>query len=325
MSKCFEKIKMMDPALKRSLSAAVFYGICSGSMNFLNKLVLSSWHFPSPNFLMLAQMIVLSLGIDFLKHFGYSKAVDYSWEHGRSCLILSFFFAINTVIALFALNGMNIPMYNAMRRCVPIANLLLGVIFLRTRPSNGITMSVLTITSGTFVAAYGDLNFDSHAYTFGVISVISNAAYLTTLQKTGMEKNLGAISIAYINSINCMPVMTLVLFLTGDISKIAAYPHWSSSAFLLSFFSVVFSGCIFTYSMFLCTTVNSALTTSCVSVLKSAVTTSIGMYTFGGVQPTFCFMLGQCINFTGGCMYTMVKFRSSQRKKLALVKKEPTP
>ena len=56
------------------------------------------------------------------------------------------------ILALFALNGMNIPMYNAMRRCVPIANLLLGVIFLRTRPSKGITISVLTITSGTFVA-----------------------------------------------------------------------------------------------------------------------------------------------------------------------------
>lgn len=45
-------------------------------------------------------MIVLSLGIDLLKHLGYSKAVDYTWEHGRSCLILSFFFAINTVIGL---------------------------------------------------------------------------------------------------------------------------------------------------------------------------------------------------------------------------------
>lgn len=316
----------MNEALKKSLFAALFYGICSGSMNFLNKLVLSSWHFPSPNFLMLVQMIVLSLGIDFLKHFGYSKAVDYTWEHGRSCIVLSFFFAINTVIALVALNGMNIPMYNAMRRCVPIANLLLGVIFLKIRPSNGITISVLTITAGTMVAAFGDLNFDAHAYSFGVVSVVSNAAYLTTLQKTGMEKNLGAISIAYINSINCMPVMTLVLFINGDISKIAAYPHWNSSAFLLSFFSVVFSGCIFTYSMFLCTTVNSALTTSCVSVLKSAFTTSIGMYTFGGVEPTFYFLLGQVINFTGGVMYTLVKYSNSKSKKIerknSLIKKD---
>lgn len=49
------------------------------------------------------------------------------------------------------------------------------------------------------ISAFGDINFDAHAYTFGVISVVSNAAYLTTLQKTGMEKNIGAISIAYIN------------------------------------------------------------------------------------------------------------------------------
>jgi solute carrier family 35 protein len=123
-----------------------------------------------------------------------------------------------------------------------------------------------------------------------------------------------------------MPVMTLVLFINGDISKIAAYPHWNSSAFLLSFFSVVFSGCIFTYSMFLCTTVNSALTTSCVSVLKSAFTTSIGMYTFGGVEPTFYFLLGQVINFTGGVMYTLVKYSNSKSKKIerknSLIKKD---
>jgi solute carrier family 35 protein len=220
---------------------------------------------------------------------------------------------------------MNIPMYNAMRRCVPIANLLLGVLFLRARPSRGIVISVLTITSGTLVAAFGDINFDAHAYTFGVISVISNAAYLTTLQKTGMEKNIGAISIAYINSINCMPVMTLVLLLSGDINKIASYPYWSSGSFLFSFLSVVFSGCIFTYSMFLCTTVNSALTTSCVSVLKSAVTTWIGMYTFGGVTPTTFFLLGQTINFTGGVMYTLVKYRANQRKKLNPLIKQTTP
>lgn len=313
----------MGDQLRRSLYAALFYGICSGSMNFLNKLVLSSWHFPSPNFLMLCQMIVLSIGIDLLKHFGYSKAVDYTWEHGKSCIVLSFFFAVNTVIALFALNGMNIPMYNAMRRCVPIANLLLGVIFLRARPSRGIIMSVLTITSGTLVAACGDINFDAHAYTFGVISVISNAAYLTTLQKTGMEKNIGAISIAYINSINCMPVMTFVLLLSGDINKIASYPHWSTPSFLFAFLSVVFSGCIFTYSMFLCTTINSALTTSCVSVLKSAFTTWIGMYTFGGVTPTTFFLLGQTINFTGGVMYTLVKYRN--RKTKTQLPKPPNP
>ena len=122
-----------------------------------------------------------------------------------------------------------------------------------------------------------------------------------------------------------MPVMTLVLLLSGDINKIASYPYWSTGSFLFSFLSVVFSGCIFTYSMFLCTTVNSALTTSCVSVLKSAVTTWIGMYTFGGVTPTTFFLLGQSINFTGGVMYTLVKYRANKRKKLNPLVKPTNP
>lgn len=45
-----------------------------------------------------SQMIVLSVGIDTLKALGKCKAVDYTWAHGRSCIVLSFFFAINTVI-----------------------------------------------------------------------------------------------------------------------------------------------------------------------------------------------------------------------------------
>ena len=117
--------------------------------------------------------------------------------------------------------------------------------------------------------------------------------------------------------------MTFVLLLSGDINKIASYPHWSTPSFLIAFLSVVFSGCIFTYSMFLCTTINSALTTSCVSVLKSAVTTWIGMYTFGGVTPTTFFLLGQTINFTGGVMYTLVKYRN--RKTKIQLPKQPNP
>ena len=106
-----------------------------------------------------------------------------------------------------------------------------------------------------------------------------------------------------------MPVMTFVLLLSGDINKIASYPHWSTPSFLIAFLSVVFSGCIFTYSMFLCTTINSALTTSCVSVLKSAVTTWIGMYTFGGVAATPLLIIGQLINLSGGSIYTWEKYR----------------
>ena len=51
---------------------------------------------------------------------------------------------------------------------------------------------------------------------------------------------------------------------------------FDDSRFLPTLIMVVLSGCLLNYSMFLCTTVNSALTTTCVGVVKSVVTTIIG-------------------------------------------------
>lgn len=299
--------------LRYQLMTAVFYGFCSGSMNFLNKNVLSSWDFHYPRFLMLFQMIFLAIGIDLLKLAGLVRAHNYTLSLGKTCWQISLFFALNTTIALFALTGMNIPMYNAMRRCTPIVSLIIGPFLIsHQKRTSGIWLSVILITMGTFVAAYGDLNFHWHSYLLGVSSVFTQALYLLTLQKTGIEKNIGPLSLVYVNSINCMPVMTLLCFAAGDISAIARYPHWHEPKFMCSFLFLVCWGCVFTYSMFLCTTTNSALTTALVSTAKSAITTVIGMYTFGGVVPTAAFVLGQTLNFAGGCLYSYIKL--SQRR-----------
>lgn len=130
-----------------------------------------------------------------------------------------------------------------------------------------------------------------------------------------MEKNIGAISIVYVNSINCMPIMMFLCFVTGDISAVAKYENWDKPGFIFSFFGLVMSGCIFTYSMFLCTTTNSALTTALVSTAKSAITTIIGMFTFGGVTPTLFFIIGQTMNFSGGCIYTYIKWNARRKEK----------
>ena len=67
--------------------------------------------------------------------------------------------------------------------------------------------------------------------------------------------------------------------------------------------------------MFLCTTTNSALTTALVATVKSAITTVIGMYTFGGVVPTVAFVTGQTLNFLGGCLYSYSKLKERRRQK----------
>ena len=40
----------------KSLSVAIFYGLCSVSMNFLNKIVVTSYEFNFPYFIMVCQV-----------------------------------------------------------------------------------------------------------------------------------------------------------------------------------------------------------------------------------------------------------------------------
>jgi len=242
-----------------------------------------------------------------------SWVTKYSLENAKKCAPVSLVFCVNTVIALKALDGMNIPMYNAMRRCGPIVCLILSPCFVRQETNRNIYVSVFMITFGTFLAASGDLNFDVRAYTYGVISVFSAALYFLIVQKLGMDKDFDALSMMYINSVSCLPCMAICALLTGELSSdgsgVGDFEHLNSLSFYLSFIFVILFACVFSYSIFLSTTANSALSTILVGVIKSAMTTIIGMYTFGGVTATANFVAGQFLNLSGGALYSFEKYK----------------
>lgn len=196
-----------------------------------------------------------------------------------------------------------------MRRCGPIAILMLSPWFIKQETNMNILLSIGMITFGTFFAASGDLDFDLKSYTFGAVSVFTQALYFLVVQKLGVDKDFSALTIVYINSVTCSPLMLFFTFLYGEHTGILAYEHILSLQFWLSFFFVVIFACVFSYSIFLSTTVNSALSTALVGVIKSALTTIIGMYTFGGVTATTSFVWGQIINLSGGALYTYEKYQ----------------
>jgi hypothetical protein len=61
---------------------------------------------------------------------------------------------------------------------------------------------------------------------------------------------------------------------------------------------LVLSGCILTFSQFLCAAVSSALTASLVGVGKSVLQTLIGFFTFGGVPFHPLNILGWCPSYS---------------------------
>ena len=73
-------------------------------------------------------------------------------------------------------------------------------------------------------------------------------------------------------------------------SKVFFQPE---DGFIATFVILVLSGCILTFSQFLCAAVSSALTASLVGVAKSVLQTLIGFFTFGGVPFHPLNILGQ--------------------------------
>ena len=83
---------------------------------------------------------------------GYLNLQPYSLRDGKDFLPASLLFALHATLSLFALHGMNIPMYGAIKRCTPLVSLILSVVVLRKAvPSKQIVISILLITLGCLI------------------------------------------------------------------------------------------------------------------------------------------------------------------------------
>lgn len=137
---------------------------------------------------------------------------------------------------------------------------------------------------------FGDLTFDLRAYLFGFASVLSQAMYLLLVQKHADD--IGAAESLHLNSYNTLPMLLFCSIVTGELRSALQKFALSNVGFVLTFTLVIVVGCLLNYLLFLCTTYNSALTTSITGTLKTIVQTVIGMFTFGGISINVFTVLG---------------------------------
>ncbi|XP_071545782.1 uncharacterized protein [Panulirus ornatus] len=307
------KLKRATGAEGHGFAAAVFYGLCSASMAFLNKAVINSYEFSYPFFIMACQMLVTVLFLELLVSLGKINLPMYTWRSARMFLAPSLGYAFHAGLSLMALQGMNIPMYGAVKRCTPLVNLILAVVILRRPfPSIMLFTSILIITAGCFVAVLGDLTFDTFAYTMGGLSVLAQGLYLTLVQQCA-ENKLSTLEILQLNSYNTLAPFIIVSVLMGEPQAIVQSRYITDVGFIFTFWTLVSMGALLNYSLFLCTALNSALTTSLVAVAKSAIQTLVGFFVFGGVKYHPLNITGIVMNMVGGFMYSYTKYQESKK------------
>ncbi|XP_074570007.1 UDP-galactose/UDP-glucose transporter 7-like [Curcuma longa] len=295
-----------------SLFAAFSYGIASMAMVFINKAVLMQYGYSMS--LLTLQQLVTALLIHFGKVIGRTKA-KVNMTTAKKLLPVSVFYNANVAFALASLKGINIPMYIALKRLTPLAVLVVGFLRGKGRPSTQVSLSVILTAVGVIIAALGDFSFDFYGYTMALTSVFFQTMYLVLVEKSGAEERLTSVEIMFYNALISLPFLFFLIIATGEFphSVSLLFEKAYSFTFLVILVLSLIMGIVLNFTMFWCTIVNSALTTTIVGVLKGVGSTTLGFVLLGGVQLHALNVTGLIINTAGGLWYSYAKYQ--QKKK----------
>ncbi|KAF3669254.1 putative RNA methyltransferase-like isoform X1 [Capsicum annuum] len=191
-----------------------------------------------------------------------------------------------------------------------------GHVMRRARMPQFVTLSVLLTAAGVLIAALGDFSFDLFGYSLAFISVFFQTMYLVLVEKSGAEDGLSSIEIMFYNSFLSLPFLLFLIITTGEFpnSLSILFAKSSSISFLAILILSLVMGIVLNYTMFLCTIVNSALTTTIVGVLKGVGSTTLGFVMLGGVEVHALNVTGLVINTAGGVWYSVAKYQQKKSK-----------
>jgi len=294
------------------LIIAVCYGVTSTLITFFNKAVFS-YNFDGSNSLTLAQGIFSILFLLVLKRFRMLEFHDFSVGTAKSLSPLAAAFCGMVITGLAALKFVNVPMYSALRRFTTFIVIVAEFLLLGKRVPKDEFNSVVLMVVGAMIAGWGDLTFDMYGYLLTVLNCVVTAVYLVLIAKKSKETGLNTVGLMFYNNLLSLPFLVGLVVVT-EWDTLANFDGWSSVGFHFFFWMSAILAFALNYFVFLCSTVNSPLTTSITGQLKSIFQTVLGLFTFGGVVITFSLAVGLLISTVGGVWYGVIKYRAQVSK-----------
>uniref|UniRef100_A0A2N9GL51 Sugar phosphate transporter domain-containing protein n=1 Tax=Fagus sylvatica TaxID=28930 RepID=A0A2N9GL51_FAGSY len=186
----------------------------------------------------------------------------------RHTLPLAGAYLLYMLATMESVRGVNVPMYTTLRRTTVVFTMVVEYILAGQKYTSSIVGSVALIVLGAFIAGARDLSFDGYGYAIVFLSNITTAIYLATIARIGKSSGLNSFGLMWCNGIICGPVLLFWTFIRGDLEMTINFPYLLSPGFS----AVLLCSCILAfflnYSIFLNTTLNSALTQTICGNLK---------------------------------------------------------
>lgn len=305
------------------LFTAFFYSVSSILMIFVNKAVMTQYNFEYFTFLAMMQFFVTSFVIYFLKSIGRLEVPPLTIDLFKQVIPVTLMFLGNILTGLGSTKALSIPMFTALRRFSILLTMLGEWWLLGNRPSNAISFSVFLMVGGAFVAALYDLSFDTYGYLLVILNNAFTALNGVYLKKASISNGCGKISVLYYNSLFSFFIMFLYflfehmvstgpIYIPSTFTNVMNYPRWNEPSFVFNFILSASMGSVLNYSIFLCTTVNSPLTTAVVGATKNIIATYASMMFFSDYTFTYLNFCGINISIAGSLFYSyMVLFKGA--------------
>lgn len=307
--------KMVAAEVAKRVSSAVFYAFCSFSIVVVNKMVLTTYSFPS-EVLALGQMVatitILSVGKAL-------RLVDFpslSMDTTTNIFPLPLIYFGNVICGLGGTKRLNLPMFTVLRRFSILMTMLLEQFLLGNRRKPSMQLAVYMMIFGAVFAAWYDLSFNLPGYVMVFISDIATALNGVYTMKKLKIKSLGKYGILFYNSLFMFLPTLIMVKLSGGLDEAMLAP-WSNPIFTVQFIASCIMGFILNYSVVLCTMYNSALTTTIVGVIKNVLITYIGMFIGGDYIFNMMNFIGLNISAAASMVYTYLEFSSKSQDKPA--------
>uniref|UniRef100_A0A5B6YVD4 Putative UDP-sugar transporter sqv-7 n=1 Tax=Davidia involucrata TaxID=16924 RepID=A0A5B6YVD4_DAVIN len=315
-----EKLFKGSAMTKRGAYAAISYMSCAVLLIMFNKAALSSYSFPCANVITLFQMICSCTFLYALRRWkliSFSGSESLTITDNSTTLVplktlihtlpLAMTYLLYMLATMESVRGVNVPMYTTLRRTTVVFTMIVEYILAGQKYTSPVVGSVSLIVLGAFIAGARDLSFDSYGYAVVFISNITTAIYLATIARIGKSSGLNSFGLMWCNGIICGPFLLFWTFIRGDLEMTMNFPYLLSPGFLVVMLLSCILAFFLNYSIFLNTTLNSALTQTICGNLKDLFTIGLGWMVFGGLPFDILNVIGQFLGFLGSGLYAYYK------------------
>ncbi|XP_023209910.1 UDP-N-acetylglucosamine/UDP-glucose/GDP-mannose transporter-like isoform X2 [Centruroides sculpturatus] len=311
-----ENCESTSPLYLRVFSA-LLYGFSSFLIIVINKIVLTTYKFPSVHALGIGQMIATIVVLYLGRSLRIVSFPSLSFDIPNKIWPIPLFYVGNLICGLGGTKHLSLPMFTVLRRFTILMTLVGEYIVLKIRRSSAIISTVFAMIGGAIIAAIDDLSFDLKGYVY----VLGND-FFTTANNIYVKKkletkgnDLGKYGLLFYNALFMIVPLFILTLYNGDFEKTMNFSDWNNILFVISFILSCIMGFFLMFSTIICTQYNSALTTTIVGCLKNILVTYMGMYIGGDYMFSWTNFIGLNISIIGSLVYTYLTFVQKEKKK----------